>query len=130
VLYNEPVTTAEIVRVEPDGRAHVVAEEPARAQRYVVITADGRLVVAESFGNRITSSTSPTTGAWKRRPLITFGDLRAPQSRAAHCAGWSACRTWPRNRTARVVRDVLGNAWLDLVRGRIVDEIAPAGSVC
>jgi len=54
VLQGEPMKPGSIILVQPDGQATVVARG-LKGPNGSVVTADGRLIVAESFANRLTS---------------------------------------------------------------------------
>ena len=74
---------AEIVLVTPDGRARVVADNPAFPNRTVITPNGGTLIVAESWGGRLTvfdiqpdgSLTRPRVWAQLDRILLSDGSL-------------------------------------------------------
>ena len=54
VLKGEPAKPGSVILVHPDGRVAVVAED-LKGPNGSVVTTDGRLVIAESFGGRLSS---------------------------------------------------------------------------
>ncbi len=74
LMAGDPMRTASLVRVQPDGSADVVAEDLRFPNGSVIIGGDV-LVVAESFGNRLTAFDIASDGSLTgRRPWATFGD--------------------------------------------------------
>ena len=74
-IYNDaPYETAPLIKVTPDGTACVVGE-PAHFPNGMALF-DGRLAVAESFGNRISLyEVQPDGSLANRRDWATFGPL-------------------------------------------------------
>lgn len=71
-----PVETAPLIRVDPDGAVTVVAEDLCFPNGSVVI--GGCLVLAESFGNRISAfDIAPDGSLGPRRDWARFGDVPA-----------------------------------------------------
>lgn len=69
-----PFAPGHLVRVDPDGSVNVVADEMFFPNGSV-ITDDGYLIVAETFGNRLTAFDIGDDGALSgRRNWATFGD--------------------------------------------------------
>jgi sugar lactone lactonase YvrE len=71
---NEPFATGYLERIDPDGTVTTVADG-LWFPNGSVITEDGRLLVAESFGNRITAFDLEADGSLtNRRAFATFGE--------------------------------------------------------
>jgi sugar lactone lactonase YvrE len=68
VLSGEPANPGSIILVQPDGRVSVVAEG-LNGPNGSVVTADGRLVVAESFGGRLLSFQVNPDGSLGKQPI-------------------------------------------------------------
>jgi len=67
IMTGEPITTANVIRVDPDGSATVVAEDLSFPNG-AVITPDGRtLVVAETLAGRLTAFDVGDDGALSNR---------------------------------------------------------------
>jgi len=74
IYHDVPYETAPLIRVSPDGSACVVGE-PAHFPNGMVLF-DGKLAVAESFGNRISVYDVQSDGSLAgRRDWATFGPL-------------------------------------------------------
>jgi sugar lactone lactonase YvrE len=75
VLHGAAAVVTAIHRVDLDGTVTTAAED-LRFPNGMVVTDDGRLLVAESMGNRITQFTIAADGTLHdRRPFAEFGDL-------------------------------------------------------
>lgn len=124
------VTTADVVRVDPDGTASVVARDLHFPNGMALV--GGALVVAETLGNRISAfDVGPDGGLGPRRDWARFGDppaatdvpgvlgalTVAPDGICADAEGavWAA--------------DALGNRAVRLLDGAIVDEVAAGTGV-
>jgi hypothetical protein len=106
----EPLRAAPLIRVDPDGSAHVVGDDLLCANGIVIAEAGRALLVAETYGDRITA----------------FRDRRRRRAlRATHMGGASAaaCSGWdlPRRRGAALGR-VSVRAALRADRGRRSDH--------
>jgi sugar lactone lactonase YvrE len=78
LMAGEQAAATVLVRVDPDGNATVVADGLMFPNGSVVL--DGTLVVAESFGHRLSAfDIAPDGSLSDRRDWVTFGDL--PTSR-------------------------------------------------
>lgn len=74
LMAGAPVTGASLVRVDPDGTAGVVAEG-MMFPNGSVITPDGVLIVAETFGSRLAAfDVAPDGSLSNRRAWAAFGD--------------------------------------------------------
>lgn len=74
LMAGDPVRAASLVRVDPDGTASVAAEDLLFPNGSVIIGGDV-LVVAESFGNRLTAFDIADDGTLSgRRAWATFGE--------------------------------------------------------
>jgi sugar lactone lactonase YvrE len=124
--------TADLIRVDPDGTATVVAGD-LWFPNGSVVTADGALVVDETFGNRITAFDIAADGSLvNRRTWAAFGALPAeappgqpmtgPVVAPDGCALDAEGCLWVADaRGGRVLRVREG--------GEIIDEIAPGTGV-
>jgi sugar lactone lactonase YvrE len=80
LMRGDPVATSPLIRVDPDGAVTVVAEDMHFPNGSVVIGSPDSpvLVVAESFGNRISAFDIAADGSLgPRRDWARFGDLPA-----------------------------------------------------
>ncbi|MFC4944562.1 SMP-30/gluconolactonase/LRE family protein [Pseudonocardia sp. GCM10023141] len=124
LMADAPMDTAVLVRVDPDGTTHVAAEGLHFPNGAVII--NGTLVVAETFGNRISAFDIGGDGTLgPRRDWARFGDVPAttavgealgqlavaPDGICADAEGgvWAA--------------DALGNRAVRVVDGAIVDAV-------
>lgn len=74
LMAGAPITGATLVKVDPDGTASIAAEG-LLFPNGSVITPDGTLVVAETFGNRLTAFDLADDGSLSnRRAWASFGD--------------------------------------------------------
>ncbi|MDN5852521.1 MAG: SMP-30/gluconolactonase/LRE family protein [Actinomycetia bacterium] len=74
LMGGEPIRTTRIYRVEPDGEASVVAND-LRFPNGMVLLTDSTLLVAETFGDRITAFDAGTDGSLhNRREWVRFGE--------------------------------------------------------
>ncbi|OZC47103.1 gluconolactonase [Rhodococcus sp. WWJCD1] len=70
-----PVETADLIRVDPDGSAHVVASD-LYFPNGMAFTGSGELLVDETVGNRISAFDIAEDGSLgERRDWATFGEL-------------------------------------------------------
>jgi len=77
------VTPSPLLRVDPDGRVHQATEELWFANGSV-ITPDGRMLIDETFGNRVSAfDIGPDGSLSNRRDWAHFGELPADRSLAA-----------------------------------------------
>ncbi len=108
----EPFSPAEIIMVEPDGRARVAATDMAFPNG-TVITPDGRtLIVAESFGRRLTAFTIEQDGSLVDRRL--WADI-APATPDGICLDQENAVWVASPETAEVVRVLPGGVIADRV---------------
>ncbi len=124
--------TADLIRVDPDGTATVAAGD-LWFPNGSVVTADGALVVDETFGNRITAFDIAADGSLvNRRTWAAFGALPAeappgqpmtgPVIAPDGCALDAEGCLW--------VADAMGGRALRVREGgEIIDEIAPGTGV-
>ena len=84
LMAGEPIRTTRIYRVEPDGEAAVVASDLYFPNGMVLLT-DSTLLVAETFGNRISAFDAGTDGALhNRREWARFGGLPSSSDPVTH----------------------------------------------
>lgn len=122
-----PMRPARLCRVDPDGDVTAVADDLYLPSGMVLLP-DSTLVVAETFGNRLTAFDVGTDGSLSnRRPWASFGDppsthvvVEAPPAEALAPGGICAD-----NDGLLWVADVLGNRVVRLAEGgRIADQIS------
>ena len=124
------VTTADLIRVDPDGTATVAATD-LWFPNGSVLTADGALLVDETFGNRISAFDIAADGTLvNRRTWAAFGAVPGESAAAAGervvapdgCALDAAGCLW--------VADAMGGRVLRVREGgEVIDEIAPGTGV-
>lgn len=108
----EPFSPAEIIMVEPDGSARVAARDMAFPNG-TVITPDGRtLIVAESFGRRLTAFTRKEDGSLVDRRL--WADI-APATPDGICLDRDGAVWVASPETADVLRVLPGGTIADRV---------------
>ncbi|HLR84076.1 MAG TPA: SMP-30/gluconolactonase/LRE family protein [Nocardioidaceae bacterium] len=84
LMGGDPIRTTRIYCVEPDGEASVVANDMLFPNGMVLLT-DSTLLVAETFGDRITAFDSGTDGSlYNRREWIRFGQPPATDDVGVH----------------------------------------------
>jgi len=124
----DEVRTGRVIRVEPDGRA-VVAAEDLYFPNGLLVTADGRnLIVAESLGNRLSAfEIGADGGLGRRRDWAVFG----PQTQSRHFLDYVTAAKVAADGTcldaegAVWLADALGNRVLRVAQGgRILQEIS------
>ena len=132
LMAGDPVETAALHRVDPDGQVTQVADD-LWFPNGSVITPENVLLVAETFGNRVTAFDVTDDGALtNRRVWAEFGplptDRRVPEALAQVAVAEDGCcldaegGLWVADATGdRLVRVVEG--------GRITDEIKPGSPV-
>ncbi|WP_031469174.1 SMP-30/gluconolactonase/LRE family protein [Sciscionella sediminilitoris] len=132
LMNGEPIAATSLVRMDPDGSVTVVAEDMLFPNGSV-ITEDGRLLVGETFGNRVTAFDIAEDGTLRnRRVWAKFGEPPAgtaleevlPQGRVAAdgCCLDAEGALWIADAlNARVIRVCEG--------GEIVEEIHPGTGV-
>ncbi|MCD4536602.1 SMP-30/gluconolactonase/LRE family protein [Nocardioides sp. cx-169] len=82
VFADEPFVPGSVVRVDPDGRVEVAAEDMWFPNGSVFLP-DGTLLVGETVGNRITAFDVADDGSLaERRAWATFGDPPEPTERS------------------------------------------------
>lgn len=75
LMHGAPLATADLLRVDPDGSVTAVAEDLWFANGSV-LTDEGVLLVAETFGNRVSAFDVTADGQLRgRRTWARFGDL-------------------------------------------------------
>jgi sugar lactone lactonase YvrE len=128
ILHGEPITPTAVYRVDPEGGISIAARD-LYFPNGLVVTEDGRFVVAETVGNRITQfDIEPDGSLVNRRPLIEFGAVPdnaelanaipqlfyAPDGMVGDAEGavWFA--------------DVFGRRAVRVLDGELVDEISTA----
>lgn len=109
----ESFTHAEIIMVEPDGNARVVAAEMAFPNGSVITPDGATLIVGESFGRRLTAFTLEEDGSLSNRRL--WADM-APATPDGICLDEEGGIWVASPETAEVVRVVEG--------GEITDRVA------
>ena len=125
-----PLAPATLLRVDPDGTVTPVAEDMWFANGSM-LTDDGVLLVAETFGNRISAfDVGPDGSLSHRRDWARFGDLPATTDLHDALAGLSVApdgccldaegAVW--------VADALGNRLLRVREGGTVLEEIPVGT--
>lgn len=126
------IELANIVRVDPDGSVTVVAED-LWFPNGSVITDDGRLLVDETFGNRVSAfDIAPDGGLGERTDWARFGDLPPGRSlEQALPAGVVAADGCGLDAEGMLwVADALhGRAIRVREGGEIVDEVSPGTGV-
>ncbi|GAA4712847.1 SMP-30/gluconolactonase/LRE family protein [Nocardioides conyzicola] len=132
LMAGDPIETASLHRVDPDGTVTEVADElwfPNGA----VITPDGVLLVVETFGNRVTAFDLGDDGTLgNRRVWAEFGPLPSDRDVAAALGGLSvagdgACLD---AEGALWIADAIGDRVVRVVEGgTITDEIKPGSPV-
>jgi sugar lactone lactonase YvrE len=96
VQEKRPLKTAEIIMVTPDGNARIVADEMVFPNG-TVITPDGRkLIVAETFGARLTAFNIEPDGSLKGQQVwAQLGKVQAGPSSETEPAGPAAVNVLP-----------------------------------
>lgn len=96
-----PFAPAELIRVRPDGEAAVVARDMAFPNGTVITPDGGTLIVAETFGNRLTAFDLAEDGSLRNRRVWAELDGHYPDGICLDAEGavWLACP-----RTAMVLR--------------------------
>jgi sugar lactone lactonase YvrE len=114
--------TANLVRIDPDGRATVAAED-LWFPNGMVITDDGTLVVAETFGARFTAFTIEPDGAladrriWARvEPTPEAGDTETMLGAVTFAPDGCAL-------------DAEGHIWAANALGGVLCRVAPGGEI-
>ena len=76
LMAGAPISTASLLRVDPDGSVEVAAEDLLFPNGAAIAADGGLLVVSETFGNRIASFDVAEDGSLeKRRPWAEFGPV-------------------------------------------------------
>src|SRR5918912_2897164 len=114
--------TATLVRVDPDGRAAVAAEN-LWFPNGTVITDDGTLIVAETFGARFTAFTIQPDGALTDRRVWAQID---PTPEPADTATMLSAVTFAPDGCAL---DAEGHVWAANALGGPLSRIAPGGEI-
>lgn len=125
-----PLAPATLLRVDPDGTVTPVAEDMWFANGSM-LTDDGVLLVAETFGNRISAfDVGPDGSLSQRRDWARFGDLPATtdlhEALAALSVAPDGCCLDAEG--AVWVADALGNRLLRVREGGAVLEEIPVGT--
>ncbi len=126
------VAPSVLLRVDPDGSVHRAAEELWFANGSV-LTPDGRMLVDETFGNRVSAFDVAADGTLSnRRDWARFGDLPSDPSLAATLGGLQVAPDG-------CGLDADGALWIaDALHGRairvreggeILDEVSPGSGV-
>jgi len=128
---DQPIRPATLIRVDPDGSSQVVADD-LYFPNGSVITPDGRLLVCETHGNRVSSFAIERDGSLSDRSEWAFGPLGSARELNASfaaadvapdgCALDSEGALW----IADIAHDRVIRARED---GNIVDEIDPGTGV-
>jgi sugar lactone lactonase YvrE len=132
LMAGDPVRPATLLRVDPDGRVTPVADD-LWFPNGSVITAGGTLLVAETFGNRVTAFDLTAEGDLvNRRPWATFGPLPADRRLGAALAGLAVAPDGVclDAEGALWIADATGDRLLRVVEGgTVTDEIRPGSPV-
>lgn len=128
VAAGEPLVSASLVRVDPDGAVAVVADDLVFPNGMVLTPRGDTLIVAESFAHRLTAFDVAADGSLSGRRLFArLGEPPTPLSiEAASGAGWPVPDGIALDETGAVwVADPRGDAVLRVREGgEIVDRVA------
>jgi sugar lactone lactonase YvrE len=114
--------TANLVRIDPDGTASVAAED-LWFPNGMVITADGTLVVAETFGARFTGFRIADDGSLTDRHIWAQVE---PTPEAADTETMLSAVTYAPDGTAL---DAEGYIWAANALGGVLTRVAPGGEI-
>jgi sugar lactone lactonase YvrE len=131
LMSGAPMSPGNIVAVEPDGSARVVAEELLFPNGMALVGGGSTLVVSESFGNRLSGFAVDASGdLGERRDWVAFGPVPTSTdvgevlgSVAAVPDGMSPAGD---DRTVWVA-DAVGARCLRVAEGEIVEEVSSGG---
>lgn len=121
----EPVAPGVIVRVDPDGSVDLAADDLLFPNGMTLLDGERTLVVAESFGQRLTAfSVAPDGRLTDRREWARFGPAAENGEDAA--AYFASTTLVPDG----IAADSVGNIWVaDPIAGKRVVLVAPGGDI-
>ncbi|GAA0565964.1 hypothetical protein GCM10010172_57050 [Paractinoplanes ferrugineus] len=131
LMAGAPPATASPHRVDPDGTVTEVADD-LWFPNGVVLTADGTLLVNETFGNRVTAfDLAPDGSLGNRRGWAEFGPLPTEREfdKLLPQVVVAPDGSGPDADGARWLADATDSRLLRLVDGRITDELTPGTPV-